>query len=88
MAAGDFFCIGSQRSAQRVGRALLEVTSDNVGAILPYWPEDVEYHYPVVDVYGIEEMTEFLQRRTRGTANSLRPGLLAAGPDMGGRIDH
>ena len=36
-----------------VGRALIEVTFDNLGSILPYYSVDIEYHDPIVDVYGI-----------------------------------
>ena len=46
----------------KVGRALLEVTSDNVGAVIPYYTDDIEYHDPIVDVDGIQEMAEFLYR--------------------------
>lgn len=46
----------------KVGRALLEVTSDNVGEIIPYYSDDIEYHDPIVDVYGIVEMADFLYR--------------------------
>ncbi|MEJ2385393.1 MAG: nuclear transport factor 2 family protein [Xanthomonadales bacterium] len=43
-----------------VGRALLEVTADNVAEILPYYTDDIEYHDPIVDIYGIGEMEPFL----------------------------
>lgn len=43
-----------------VGRALIEVTSANVGSIIPYYADDIEYHDPIVDIYGINEMTTFL----------------------------
>ena len=43
-----------------VGRALIEVTFDNVGSIIPYYTDDIEYHDPIVDIYGIGEMTTFL----------------------------
>ena len=36
-----------------VGRALIEVTFDNVGSIIPYYTDDIEYHDPIVDIYGI-----------------------------------
>jgi hypothetical protein len=45
-----------------VGRAVVEVTSDNVAAIIPYYTDDIEYHDPIVDIDGIGEMTEFLYR--------------------------
>ena len=45
-----------------VGRALLEVQFANVEEVLPYYADDIEYHDPVVDIYGIGDMTEFLYR--------------------------
>jgi len=45
-----------------VGRALIEVTNENLASIIPYYTDDIEYHDPIVDVQGIEEMTEFLYR--------------------------
>jgi len=45
-----------------VGRELLEVQFSNVEEVLPYYTDDVEYHDPVVDIYGIEQMTGFLYR--------------------------
>ena len=45
-----------------VGRALVEVTFDNLASIIPYYSDDIEYHDPIVDVYGIADMTEFLYR--------------------------
>ena len=45
-----------------VGRALIEVTSENLASIIPYYADDIEYHDPIVDVNGIGEMTEFLYR--------------------------
>ena len=43
-----------------VGRALLEVQFGNVDEVLPYYTDDIEYHDPVVDIYGIDQMTAFL----------------------------
>ncbi len=45
-----------------VGRALLEVQFANVEEVLPYYTDDIEYHDPVVDIYGIGDMTGFLYR--------------------------
>ena len=53
-----------------VGRALLEVQLTNVAEVLPYYTDDIEYHDPIVDIYGIEAMTAFLYR------------LLGASPDL------
>jgi hypothetical protein len=50
------------RERLEVGRALIEVTFDNLGSIIPYYTDDIEYHDPIVDVYGIGNMTEFLYR--------------------------
>jgi hypothetical protein len=44
----------------KVGRALLEVQFANVDEVLPYYTNDIEYHDPVVDIYGIDQMTGFL----------------------------
>jgi hypothetical protein len=61
-AAGESNSSHLNKERLKVGRALLEVTSENVGSILPYYTDDIEYHDPIVDVYGIGEMSEFLYR--------------------------
>jgi hypothetical protein len=43
-----------------VGRALIEVTYNDVASIIPYYSDDIEYHDAIVDVYGIGNMTTFL----------------------------
>lgn len=43
-----------------VGRALLEVQSANLPSILPYYTDDIEYHDPIVDIYGFGPMVHFL----------------------------
>ena len=53
-----------------VGHALLEVQSTNVAEVLPYYTDDIEYHDPIVDIYGIQDMTGFLYQ------------LLGASPDL------
>ena len=45
-----------------VGRALLEVQFANIEEVLPFYADDIEYHDPVVDIYGIDQMTGFLYR--------------------------
>jgi len=45
-----------------VGRALIEVQSTNWQSILPYYTYDIEYHDPIVDIYGFGTMAEFLGR--------------------------
>jgi len=48
------------REQMEVGRALIEVQSTNLPSIIPYYTDDIEYHDPIVDIYGIETMTAFL----------------------------
>lgn len=50
------------RERLKVGRALIEVTIDNLASIIPYYSDDIEYHDPIVEVHGIADMTEFLYR--------------------------
>ena len=50
------------RERMEIGRALIEVQSTNWPSVLPYYTEDIEYHDPIVDIYGIDMMTEFLGR--------------------------
>ncbi len=59
-----------QQQRLEVGRELLEVQFSNVAEVLPYYTDDVEYHDPIVDIYGIEQMTGFLYQ------------LLGASPDL------
>jgi hypothetical protein len=53
-----------------VGRALVEVTYGDLATVLPHYADDIEYHDPIVDIYGIEQMTSFLY------------GLFLSGPDL------
>jgi len=50
------------RERLEVGRALIEVQSADWPSVVPYYTEDIEYHDPIVDIYGIGMMTEFLGR--------------------------
>lgn len=50
------------RDRLEVGRALIEAQSSNWQSILPYYTADIEYHDPVVDIYGIDMMAQFLGR--------------------------
>jgi hypothetical protein len=59
------------RERLEVGRELIEVTIDNLGAVIPYYTDDIEYHDPIVDVYGIADMTEFLYRLFGSTPNLI-----------------
>lgn len=52
-----------------VGRALIEVQAFNWPQIIPYYTDDVEYHDPIVDIYGIDDMAEFLARLFTSSAN-------------------
>ncbi len=45
-----------------IGRALLEVQAPNVAEVLPYYTDDIEYHDPIVDINGIQDMTAFLNQ--------------------------
>ncbi len=55
-----------------VGRALLEVTSGGVDDVLPYYSHDIEYHDPIVDIYGIDHMTGFLNQLIEDSSPDLR----------------
>lgn len=46
------------RDRLQIGRELIEVTSANWSSVLPYYTEDIEYHDPIVDIYGIDTMTQ------------------------------
>lgn len=50
------------RERMEIGRALIEVQSTNWPTVLPYYTVDIEYHDPIVDIYGIDTMAEFLAR--------------------------
>jgi len=54
-----------------IGRALLEVQAPNVGEILPYYTDDIEYHDPIVDINGIQDMTAFLNQLIIGASPNL-----------------
>jgi hypothetical protein len=67
-AAADSRDLDDERLA--IGRALIEVQSDNWPSILPYYTDDIEYHDPIVDIFGLATMGEFLGR------------LFASSPDL------
>ena len=50
------------RERMEVGRALLEMQSDNWPSLLEYYTDDIEYHDPIVSVDGIDMMSQFLNR--------------------------
>ncbi|MCG8580395.1 MAG: nuclear transport factor 2 family protein [Bacteroidales bacterium] len=56
----------------KVGRALLEVTDGGIDEILPYYTDDIEYHDPIVDIYGIEHMTGFLYMLIENSSPDLK----------------
>lgn len=62
----DFFSNGSsplldklQQEQLEIGRALLEVQKPNIAEVLPYYTNNIEYHDPIVNIFGIEDMTAF-----------------------------
>jgi hypothetical protein len=59
------------RDRLEVGRELIEVTLSNLESVIPYYTDDIEYHDPIVDVYGIADMTEFLYRLFGSTPNLI-----------------
>ena len=54
-----------------VGRLLLEVQAPNVADVLPYYTNDIEYHDPIVDINGIQDMTAFLNQLITGASPNL-----------------
>ncbi|HER42965.1 MAG TPA: T9SS type A sorting domain-containing protein [Candidatus Eisenbacteria bacterium] len=57
------FGLGRLRQDQlEIGRSMLEVQNVDWTTLLCYYADDIEYHCPIVDVYGIEMVTEFLGR--------------------------
>lgn len=57
------------RERLAVGRELIEVQSSNWPEVLPYYTDDIEYHDPIVDIYGIESMAGFLGRLFTSSSN-------------------
>jgi hypothetical protein len=45
-----------------IGRGMLEVQNVDWTTLLQYYSDDIQYHCPIVDVYGIDMLTEFLGR--------------------------
>ncbi len=50
------------RERKEIGRALLEMQSDNWESLLQHYTYDIEYHDPIVSVNGIDMMSQFLAR--------------------------
>ena len=45
-----------------IGRGMLEVQNVDWTTLLRYYADDIEYHDSIVDVYGIDMLTQFLAR--------------------------
>ncbi len=45
-----------------IGRGMLEVQNVDWTTLLGYYADDIEYHDSIVDVYGIDMLTQFLGR--------------------------
>jgi len=54
-----------------IGRALLEVQAPDIAEVLPYYTDDIEYHDPIVDINGIDDMTAFLNQLIVGASPNL-----------------
>lgn len=67
-AESDMSRINQQR--KEIGRALVEINSQNWTSLLQYYEDDIEYYDPIVTIEGIDTMAEFLSR------------LFAGGPDL------
>ena len=57
------------RERKAVGRALIEIQSQNWPSVLQYYTDDIEYQDPIVTIQGIDMMTEFLARLFSSTPN-------------------
>lgn len=57
------------RTRLAVGRMLIEVQASNWPAVIRYYTDDIEYHDPIVDISGIEDMSEFLARLFTSSSN-------------------
>ncbi|HMA75781.1 MAG TPA: nuclear transport factor 2 family protein, partial [Candidatus Krumholzibacteriaceae bacterium] len=67
-AESDMSRLNRERAA--IGRALLEMQSDNWQSLLHHYTEEIEYHDPIVTINGIDLMAQFLGR------------LLTSSPDL------
>jgi predicted SnoaL-like aldol condensation-catalyzing enzyme len=45
-----------------IGRGMLEVQNVDWTTLLRYYADDIEYHDSIVDVYGLDNLTQFLAR--------------------------
>ena len=62
MASADSDMSRINRERAEIGRALIEVQSDNWPTVISYYTYDVEYQDPIVTIQGIDMMAEFLAR--------------------------
>ena len=67
----NYFSARLHKERLKVGRALLEVQAPNISEVLPYYTDNIEYHDPIVDIYGIENMTAFLYQLIQGASPNL-----------------
>jgi len=51
-----------RRDRMEIGRGMLEVQNVDWTTLLRYYADDIEYHDSIVDVYGIDMLTQFLGR--------------------------
>ena len=68
-AESDMSRINRQR--QEIGRALVEIHSQNWPSLLQYYDDDIEYHDPIVTIEGIDTMSEFLGRLFASAPNLI-----------------
>jgi len=57
------------RERTAVGRALIEMQSDDWQSLLACYTDDIEYHDPIVTINGIELMAQFLARMYSSSPN-------------------
>jgi len=84
-----------RRRRMQIARSLVEINADNWQSLLRYYAQDIEYHDPIVDIYGKETMTEFLGRLYGSSPNlvttvedeSLVGGIYSATWTMAGDFD-
>ena len=59
------------QTRMKIGRALLEVQAPEVDDVLPYYSDNIEYHDPIVTIFGIQNMTAFLYQLIIGASPNL-----------------
>lgn len=53
---------GLRQDRLEIGRGMLEVQNTDWTTLLCYYADDIEYHDSIVDVYGLDNLTQFLGR--------------------------